>query len=467
MSAELRTETDSRKLLQLIFSRNALVCMILGFSSGLPFFILVSLLPIWLRTGGVDLRTIGLFSLLMFPYNWKFLWSPLCDRFSLRNFGRRKTWMLGTQILLLVFSVALSFCNPAEDLRLVLVLAVAVALASATQDIAIDAYRREILSDRELGFGTSVHVNFYRLSQLVPGSLALILADVFDWQTAFIFSSAFLVPGVLLSVYMKEPEFHNKLRGFGESVTAPFREFFSRMGFKGAAFFLLFLFAYKLGDSMATALITPFYTDMGFSPTQIGTTAKIIGTSASITGALIGGIIMIKIGINRALWYFGFVQIVTILGFALLCGCRQNIYVLGLAVAGEYLGVGLGTASFTAFIARATNPAFTATQFALFTSIAALPRVLCNSFTGYMVETLGWFPFFCCCYVLAIPGMLLLFKVAPFSGDNPATSGKQQGGASGPNPSEETEAGGCSEGGKTGQQGENQEKPQKQSGEQI
>ncbi len=468
MSAELRSngqspETDNRKLLQLIFSKNALVCMILGFSSGLPFFILVSLLPIWLRTGGVDLKTIGLFSLLMFPYNWKFLWSPLCDRFSVRNFGRRKTWMLGTQILLLVFSVALSFCNPAEDLRLVLVLAVAVALASATQDIAIDAYRREILSDRELGFGTSVHVNFYRLSQLVPGSLALILADVFDWQTAFIFSSAFLVPGVLLSVYMKEPEFHNKLRGFRESVTAPFREFFSRMGLRGAAFFLLFLFAYKLGDSMATALITPFYTDMGFSPTQIGTTAKIIGTSASITGALIGGIIMIKIGINRALWYFGFVQIVTILGFALLCGYRQNIYVLGLAVAGEYLGVGLGTASFTAFIARATNPAFTATQFALFTSIAALPRVLCNSFTGYMVETLGWFSFFCCCYVLAIPGMLLLFRVAPFSGEQPGTSGTRQEGI---NLSEEadTEAGGSQTCGKNEPSCESRKK---QPGEQI
>ncbi len=417
---EQKPKADDRKLLQLIFSKNALICMILGFSSGLPFFILVSLLPIWLRTGGIDLKTIGLFSLLMFPYNWKFLWSPLCDRFSVRTFGRRRTWMLGTQILLLVLCLTLSFCNPAQNLQLVLVLAAAVALASATQDIAIDAYRREILSDRELGFGTSVHVNFYRLSQLIPGSLALILADFLDWQVAFIFSTLFLIPGVLLSIFMKEPEFYSKLRGFKESVTAPFKEFFSRMGLKGAFFFLFFLFAYKLGDSMATALITPFYTDMGFSPSQIGTTAKIIGTSASIIGALIGGIIMIKIGINRALWYFGFVQIVTILGFALLCGYRQNIYVLGLAVAGEYLGVGLGTASFTAFIARATNPAFTATQFALFTSIAALPRVLCNSFTGYLVESLGWFTFFCCCYVLAIPGMLLLFKVAPFNADAPA-----------------------------------------------
>ncbi len=405
------------------FSLNSLICMILGFSSGLPLFMLVSLAPIYLRTYGVDLRTIGLFALLMFPYNWKFLWAPLCDSVFISSFGRRRTWMLGTQIPLLGLTALMGYCSPQTELNLVSALAVAVAVLSATQDIAVDAYRRELLSDRELGFGTSIHVNFYRLSALVPGSLALILSDLCSWQTAFSVTALFMLPGIFLSLVIREPQVRHRARGFSDAVVRPFSEFFSRMGLKGAVLFFLFLFAYKLGDSMATALITPFYTDMGFTPTQIGTTAKIIGTTASVVGALAGGLIMLKIGINRALWYFGLVQIITILGFAWLSQCRQDMAVLAIAVAGEYLGVGLGTASFTAFIARSTNPAHTATQFALFTSIAALPRVLCNSATGFMVEHLGWFTFFCVCFLLAVPGMLLLFWVAPFSGEEQEASG--------------------------------------------
>ncbi len=399
---------------RLVFSKNVLKCMILGFSSGLPLFVLINLLPIWLRNNGIDLTTIGLFSLLMFPYNWKFLWAPLCDAVFLRKVGRRRTWMLATQVLLLAVIIVMAKTEPGEEIKLISILAVLVAILSATQDIVVDAYRREILSDRELGFGTSIHVNFYRLSALVPGSLALIISDSFGWSTAFTITGLFMLPGVVLSLFITEPKIYHTVNTFKEAVVEPFREFFVRKGGKGILVFFLFLFFYKLGDSMATALVTPFYTDMSFSPTEIGVTAKVIGSASAIVGAIVGGLIMIRIGINRALWYFGVVQLITILGFAWLSIEGHNLTVLSIAVAGEYLGVGLGTAAFTAFISRETNPAFTATQFALFTSIAALPRVVCNSFTGYLADVLGWTNFFYICTALAIPGMLMLIYVAPY-----------------------------------------------------
>lgn len=397
-----------------MFSRNALKCMILGFSSGLPLFVLINLLPIWLRTYGVNLTTIGLFSLLMFPYNWKFIWSPLCDAVYFRQVGRRRTWMLITQVLLIGVIFLMAECDPSEEMKLISVLAVVIAALSATQDIVIDAYRREILSDRELGFGTSIHVNFYRLSALVPGSLALILSDAFGWKAAFVVTGLFMIPGIVLSLVVTEPKIYHTVKSFRDAVIEPFREFLVRKGVRGLTVFFLFLFCYKLGDSMATALITTFYTDMHFTPTEIGVTAKLIGSVSAIVGAIIGGLIMIRIGINRALWYFGVVQLVTIFGFVWLSLAGHNLQILSIAVAGEYLGVGLGTAAFTAFISRETNPAFTATQFALFTSIAALPRVVCNSFTGIIADFLGWTNFFIVCAVLAVPGMIMLLFVAPF-----------------------------------------------------
>jgi PAT family beta-lactamase induction signal transducer AmpG len=202
-----------------------------------------------------------------------------------------------------------------------------------------------------------------------------------------------------------------------EAVVEPFREFLGRQGLQGAVLILAFLFLYKLGDSMATALQTPFFIDLGFSRTEIGSVAKFAALVASIVGGLFGGVVMIKLGINRALWIFGMVQVVSILGFALLSIVGDNLWMLGIANAFEYLGVGLGTAAFVAFIARTTNPAFAATQFALFTALTAVPRTLANAVTGVIVEQVGWTNFFYLCTVLAIPGMLLLLKVAPWGGD--------------------------------------------------
>jgi PAT family beta-lactamase induction signal transducer AmpG len=209
-----------------------------------------------------------------------------------------------------------------------------------------------------------------------------------------------------------EPNAPKTLR---EAVIEPFREFVQRKGPWSALLILAFMFLYKIGDNMAVALSTPFFVDLGFSLTQIGTIAKFASVVAALVGVLAGGIIMIKLSINRALWLFGVVQIVSILGFALLAEIGNNPWMLGIVVSLEYLGVGLGTAAFTAFIARTTNPAFAATQFALFSALTAVPRTLANAVTGIIVEQVGWTQFFLLCTLLAIPGMLLLFKVAPWN----------------------------------------------------
>ena len=393
-----------------------LICIFTGFSSGLPLYLLIQLLPAWLRSEQVDLKAIGFFALIQLPYNWKFLWSPLLDRYAIPLLGRRRGWMLLTQILLLLSIPVFGMFHPKLDLWTIAYLATAVAFFSASQDIVLDAYRREILSDTELGLGNSVHVNAYRVAGLVPGALSLILADFLPWSTVFLITALFMFPGMLMTVFVSEPKIiGTPPKTLREAVVEPFREFIQRNGLNNALLVLAFIFLYKLGDSMATALATPFYLDMGFTKTEIGLIAKNAGLWPSIIGGLIGGIWMVKIGINRALWLFGFVQWISILGFAVLTQFPQEKIALGLAISFEAVGVGLGTVAFVAFIARTTNPAYTATQFALFTSLAALPRTVINSFAGVLVEQLGWLNFYWLCMLLAAPGMLLLFKVAPWS----------------------------------------------------
>lgn len=400
---------------QAIFNRRMLICIFMGFSSGLPLFILYQLVPGWLRSEGVSLTEIGLFSLIGIPYVWKFMWAPLMDRYSLPVLGRRRSWMLLTQVLLLFSIAGFGFVDPIMNIWSVAYLAAAVAFFSASQDIVLDAYRRELLPEHELGLGNSIHVQAYRLSGLVPGSLAFILADHISWQSVFLIVAAFMLIGIFLSLTIKE--LNNTLQApktLRQAVVLPFKDFINREGIKSALLILAFLFLYKLGDSMATALQTPFFIDLGFTKTEIGVVAKTASLIAMTIGLAVGGIVMIKLSINRALWLFGFVQIISILGFAALAEIGHNTYALAFAMGFEYLGVGLGTAAFTAFIARATNPAFAATQFALFTALTALPRTFANATTGVIVEQIGWTNFYFICTALAIPGMLMLLKVAPW-----------------------------------------------------
>ncbi|GHT95366.1 AmpG family muropeptide MFS transporter [Betaproteobacteria bacterium] len=407
-----------------LLTRKMLICVFTGFSSGLPLYLLISLVPAWLTGEGVNIKTIGLFALVQLPFALKFIWAPLLDRF-VPPLGRRRGWMLISQVGLLIFIGLLGGFNPQGQIGMISALAILLAFLGATQDVALDAFRREILTDAELGLGSSVHVNAYRVAGLVPGSLSLVLADLdwLSWAQVFWITALFMLPGMLMSLFVREPAVTGRPKTLQEACVEPFKEFVGRLGWQGAMLFLGFLLLYKLGDSLATALSTPFYLTMGFSKTDIGLIAKHAGLWPAVIGGMAGGLMMVKIGINRALWLFGAVQLVTILGFAWLAwlGPFEQITLanrlsLALVIAAEYLGVGLGTAAFTAFIARATHPAYTATQFALFTSLTAVPRTTFNAFSGVLVECLGWVGFFLLCTLLAVPGMLLLFKVAPWGG---------------------------------------------------
>ena len=414
-------EAPKPRVLEVLLNRRMLICIFLGFTSGLPLFILVNLLLVWLRSEGLDLRTLGLFALIGFPYTWKFLWAPFMDRFALPLFGRRRGWMLLTQLLLLVCIGLFGTLSPKTDLQAIALLTVLVAFLSASQDIVIDAYRREILPDEEQGLGTAIHVNAYKLAGLVPGSLALILADHLPWDMVFWITALFMLPGVLLTLVVNEPVRRGAPpKNLEEAVMLPFREFIRRDGWKQALLVLAFIFFYKLGDSMATSLASVFYLEMGFTKTQIGIVAKNAGLWASVAGGLIGGLWMIKLGINRALWIFGTVQWIAILGFALLTQTGPNIWILAGVIGFEAFGVGLGTAAFTAYMARTTDPRYTATQFALFTSLASVPRTFANAATGYLVADFGWLNFFWLCILLAAPGMMLLLKVAPWKEVHPS-----------------------------------------------
>ena len=419
------TSSQNSTLTQ-IFSRRMLICIFTGFTSGLPLYFLINLIPAWLRSEHIDLKTIGLFALIGLPFTWKFIWSPVMDAVRLPFLGRRRGWMLVTQIGLLATLMAYAFLNPHQHMAIIMGLSVVVAFFSASQDIVLDAFRREILPDSELGLGNAIHVNAYRIAALVPGSLSLILADIMPWHNVFIITALFMIPGLLMTLFLaQEPQLPPSApRTFKQTVVEPFSEFFTRKGVQQALLVLAFIFLYKLGDSMATALATPFYLDMGYSKTDIGIIAKNAGLWPAVIFGIIGGIWMLKLGINKALWLFGLVQIVTILGFVWLAGfgkfevvtATERIMLAGV-IGAEAVGVGLGTAAFVAYMARETNPAFTATQLALFTSLSAVPRTFINATTGYLIEWLGYMNFFWLCFFLAVPGMLLLFKVAPWNGE--------------------------------------------------
>ncbi|CAG0988078.1 Anhydromuropeptide permease [Rhodocyclaceae bacterium] len=411
--------------LSVLLTRRMLICIVTGFTSGLPLFLIFNLLPAWLKTEGLDLRVIGAFALIQIPYTWKFIWSPFLDRYALPVLGRRRGWMLATAIGVLLTIGLLGERSPREELGMVIVLSVTLAFLSATLDIVLDAYRRELLGETELGLGNAIHVNAYKVAGLVPGSLSLLLADLMPWNQVFWITAGFMVPGIVLALVIAEPKAAAAApRTLREAVVEPFREFIGRTGWHGALLTLAFIFFYKLGDSLCTSLATPFYLEMGFSKTDIGLVAKNAGLWPSVIGGLLGGLWMVKLGINRALWLFGVVQAVAILGFAWLAwlGPRPEIDAaarlqLALVIGVEALGVGLGTAAFVAFIARASHPAYTATQIALFTSLMAVPRTFINATAGWLVGELGWTVFFLFCFVLALPGMLLLLRVAPWRTD--------------------------------------------------
>jgi len=379
--------------------------------------VLYQLVPGWLRAEGIDLGTIGLFAILTLPYNWKFLWSPLLDRYSLPFLGRRRGWIRLTQICLLFSIAGFAGIDPTVDITPVIWVVVATAFFSATQDIVIDGYRRELLPDNELGLGSSIHVNAYRISSLVPGSLAFIMADSMPWSVVFLVVAAFMLVGILSTLFIPETGYASKAPvSLKAAVVEPFVEFFTRDTLKSALLVLAFIVLYKLGDNMATEMQTPFFIDMGYTLTQIGTVAKFANLGASIAGGIVGGVLMLRISINRALWLFGVVQMASIMGYALLSLIEPNALALFAATGFEYFGVGLGTAAISAYIAAQSNRRFSVTQLALLLSFVTVARTFTTALSGFLIEAVGYTSFFLICFALAIPGMVLLLWVAPWSG---------------------------------------------------
>jgi len=390
----MTASTSQPSIWQQIFSKNMLLCVYTGFCSGLPYFVLIQLMQAWFTKAGLDIKTVSAFTLTSLPYTWKFLWAALLDRYSPPFLGLRRSWIFISQLGLLAILFSFGYLNPAENLKIIVLLSIALAFLSATQDIVVDAFRREILTDNELGLGNSIHVNAYRVAGLIPGGLSLYLSDHYSWQTVFVITASFMLPCLLITLFAKEPNHRpvDRNQPFYMAFVSPFQEFVTRKGMWEAIVLILFIFLYKLGDSLATSLQTYFILDMGFTTSHITAVVKTTSFWCSIGGGILGGIAMLKIGVNRALWLFGF----------------------GVVMAGEYLGVGLGTAAFVAFMARETNPMYTAMQLAIFTSLAAIPSKLLGAYAGKMVEAVGYYDFFWICFFLAIPGMLMLFKVAPW-----------------------------------------------------
>lgn len=389
-----------------LFSPRILVAFLMGFSCGVPLLLTSSVLQAWMTELKVDLTVIGLYSLVGLPYTLKFLWAPVFDRFTLPLFGRRRGWMLVVQLLLVLALIGLGLTDPAQTPWLVALAAFVVTFLSASQDIVIDAYRREDLNDNQLGLGSSFYVNGYRVGMLLAGSGGLILADYLAFSQVYLLMAGSLLVGVVTTLLCREPELtRGTPHSFTEAVWAPFVEYFSR---DRALLLLLFILLYKLGDQMASTLTTPFYLDLGFSKTQIGAVAKLFGFWSAIAGGLIGGAILLRIGIIRSLWIFGILQAAAILSFTALALIGNSLVALAVAIMLEQLTSGMGTSAYVAYMASLTNKRFTATQYALLSSCMGIPRVIIAAPAGWVAEQTGWPLFFVGCTLAAIPGLLLL-----------------------------------------------------------
>ena len=408
----MHTDTKT-SILKVVFSRRMLVAFLMGFACGLPLLLTISVLQAWMKDEGVDLTVIGMMALVGLPYTLKFLWAPFLDRFSLPFLGRRRGWMLVAQLLLMMSIAVLGQTDPAQNPWLLAFAAFLVTFFSASQDIVVDAYRREDLADEELGLGSSLYVNGYRVGMLLASGGGLIMADYMSFAMVYLIMAGCMLPGVITTLLTPEPPTPaGTPQTIKEAVIDPLVEYFRR---SGALWILAFILLYKIGDTMASAMTTPFYLDIGFSKSEIGAVVKLFGFWATIAGGLAGGLMMIRLGINRSLWVFGVLQSISTAGFALLANVGYSVPLLSGVIAFENLSSGMGTAAYAAFMASITNKKFTATQYALLTSLMGIPRVMASAPTGFLAKNVGWEPFFITCALIAIPGMLLLLKFAPWN----------------------------------------------------
>jgi len=413
-------------ILRIFVSGRMLTALLMGFSSGLPLLLATgSVLQAWLKESGISLGAIGLFSLVGLPYTLKFLWAPLLDRFApIVGMGRRRGWLLLIQLALMAAIAGLGFTDPTQSLPMVTLAAFLVAFFSASQDIVVDAYRRESLNDDEQGLGASLYVNGYRVGLLLSSGGGLILADYIPYSAVYWVMVAAMLPGLITTLLCIEPQIAvGTPRTLREAVIEPFVEYFSR---QDAVLILLFVLLYKVGEMMANQMTTPFYLDIGFSKTEIGAVVKLFGFWATVVGGLLGGILMLRLGQYRALWLFGVLQAIGLIGFVILARLGHSLPGLALAITSENLFSGMATTAYVAFMASLTNKKFTATQYALLSSLMGIPRVVMTTPTGYLAQWLGWEGFFLFCMASTVPGLWLLTRFRGWmesSGDSQTKAG--------------------------------------------
>jgi PAT family beta-lactamase induction signal transducer AmpG len=385
------------------------IALAMGFYSGLPLLLTGSVLQAWMTERGMSLATVGLFALTGLPYTLKFLWAPLFDRYQLPGFrGRRRGWLLLLQCLLALVLAAFAMLGQALTPLLLAGLAFMVSLLSASQDILIDAYRRENLAERALALGASFYVNGYRLGMLLASGGGLILADQHGFAVVYGLMAGIMATGLLVTWLVPEqPAPDDRPATLQAAVIQPFLAFFAR---RDAAWILAFILLYKLGDAMGSQMTMPFYLTVGYTKTEIGAVVKLFGFWATLLGGLAGGILVLRSGIFRALWLCGILQAVSTLGFNLLATGGTDIARLAAVISFENLTSGMGTSAFVAFMASQTDRRFTATQYALLSSLMGIPRVLVAAPSGWIADSLGWPHYFILCAALALPGLLVLLR---------------------------------------------------------
>jgi PAT family beta-lactamase induction signal transducer AmpG len=401
-------KVDISPYLRVFRSRSIAVITFLGFSSGLPLALTSGTLQAWMTVAGVDIRTIGIFALVGIPYLIKFLWSPLMDRFVPPWLGRRRGWIVITQLTLIIGISAMAFSSPEKALMLLATVALIVAFTSASQDIVIDAYRTDILKEQERGVGAAVFVMGYRIAMLVSGGLAFVLSDHIGWKNTYLLMAALISVGILSTLVGPEPEERVvPPRSLREAVRGPLKDYLSR---NSAVSLLILIILYKLGDAYAGTLTTAFLIrGVGFSVSDVGYINKGLGFISVIIGALFGGTLMVKLRLFRALMIFGILQAVSNLSFMFLAWIGKSYSMLVFAVAFENLSGGMGTAAFVSLLMAMCNHRYTATQYALLSSLAALGRVFISPTSGYLVESIGWANFFFITFLVALPGLWMLW----------------------------------------------------------
>lgn len=386
---------------------------LLGFSCGIPFVLINSTLQAWLLSEGIDITLIGLVSLTSVPYSLKFLWAPALDRYSLRFLGRRRGWMFVSQALILFGIMIMSFCDPKFSTKPVIFFAVAVAIFGATQDIVVDAYRRELLKIEEFGASFGLFSAGYRIAMITASALALILADHLPWRSVYFLFSFFMLVGLIATWFAPEPkDTPTAPRNLKDAVIKPFSEFFRR---RGAIETLVFLVLYKIDAMMTVALTTPFFLSLGFSKTEVGAVTKGFGIFATLVGSLVGGEVISRTSIQRSLWIFGVTQALAALSYYAAASHGHNFTFMVIAIAVENFFAGTAIAAFSAFMMALCNKRYSATQLALLSSFMSLTRNFAGAPSGFLVAALGWKGYYLLCIFIGIPGLLLLTRFPRWS----------------------------------------------------